>query len=157
MLTNWQLRKYLAREVLGMDSDAPCVARQREGWSEAPHTGDRGLGNKGSDTQAIPLCPDRHTRGPLGLQPPGDVQRLSPRTAWTAREVRRLNAECEMAVSYGQSVATDITRYHSPWLAKLLQSNQSIGKVNARPSIASNRNRQIARCSPARRADDPAG
>jgi len=85
MLTNFQLRKYLAREVLGKTlrkppakerrgpvRDAaylqwirtlPCEACSAEGQSEASHTGDRGLGQKAPDTDAIPLCAACHRTG----------------------------------------------------------------------------------------------
>jgi hypothetical protein len=87
MISSWQLRKWLAREVLGRDigrkpparerrgpernaaylrwiRQQPCAACHVEGRSEAAHCGGRGLSQKAADTQAIPLCADCHTRGP---------------------------------------------------------------------------------------------
>ena len=119
MLTNFQLRKYLAREVLGETLRRPpakerrgtvrdaaylgwirtltCVACQREGRSEAAHTGDHGLGQKAPDTDAIPLCAACHRTGQQAYHRLG---RAAFERAWgveCAREVARLSGEWERA------------------------------------------------------------
>lgn len=43
----------------------PCsVSDCRGAFTEAAHTGSRGLGQKASDHNAIPLCPFHHRTGP---------------------------------------------------------------------------------------------
>jgi hypothetical protein len=41
-----------------------CAACGVEGRREAAHSGDHGLGQKASDYQALPSCPDCHAQGP---------------------------------------------------------------------------------------------
>jgi hypothetical protein len=89
MLTGERLRQYLAYKVLDLQSEperkppvkakgatprrartatprtSPVyeyIACQREGRSEAAHTGsDGGMSQKASDLSCVPLCPDCHT------------------------------------------------------------------------------------------------
>ncbi len=43
----------------------PCAVKGcKSRYQEAAHTGDRALGRKAKDRQAIPLCPYHHTTGP---------------------------------------------------------------------------------------------
>jgi hypothetical protein len=115
MLNNFQLRKYLAREVLGKTlrkppakerrgpvRDAaylqwirtlPCELCKCEGLSEAAHTGDHGLGQKAPDPYVIPLCATCHRTGQQSYHRLG--RRAFERTHGVscARVVTRLNAE----------------------------------------------------------------
>jgi hypothetical protein len=115
MLTNVQLRKYLAREVLGKTLRRPpakerrgpvrdeaylgwirtltCVACQREGPSEAAHTGDHGLGQKAPDTDAIPLCAACHRTGQQAYHRLGRAAFERAYGVSCARVVTRLQAE----------------------------------------------------------------
>jgi hypothetical protein len=95
MRSAWQLRRWLAREVLGKTLRKPpakerrgpvrdpayrtwlrtlaCCACGIEGQSECAHTGDHGLSQKAADAQCIPLCAECHTRGPLAYHRLGRV------------------------------------------------------------------------------------
>jgi hypothetical protein len=115
MLTNFQLRQYLAREVLGKtlrkppqrekrgpERDVaylawirtkPCEVCKCEGRSEAAHTGDHGLGQKAPDLNAIPLCATCHRIGSQSYHRLG--RRAFERTHGVscAQVVARLNAK----------------------------------------------------------------
>jgi hypothetical protein len=118
MLTNFQLRKYLAREVLcktlrkpsekerrGPERNEPyrawirtlaCTACGIEGRSEAAHTGrDGGMSQKASDLSCIPLCRDCHTMRADSYHRIDGGKRAFERRYHVsfAREVKRLNAE----------------------------------------------------------------
>ena len=118
MKSGFQLRKWLAREVLGKTlrkppakerrgpvRDAaylswirtlPCTACGIEGRSEAAHTGrDGGLSQKASDLSCVPLCADCHTMRPDSYHRIDGGRRAFERRYRVsfAREVKRLNAE----------------------------------------------------------------
>ena len=115
MLTNFQLRKWLAREVLGKTLRKPpakerrgpvrdagylqwirtltCVACQSEGRSEAAHTADHGLGQKAPDTDAIPLCAVCHRTGPQAYHRLGRAAFERAHRVSCRRVVMRLQAE----------------------------------------------------------------
>jgi hypothetical protein len=115
MLTNFQLRKFLAREVLGTtlrkppqrekrgpERDAtylawirtqPCEVCKCESRSEAAHTGDHGLGQKASDLNAIPLCATCHRIGPQSYHRLGGRAFERTHGVSCAQVVTRLNAK----------------------------------------------------------------
>ena len=120
MLTNFRLRKFLAREMLGETLRKPrrksggeaeeprsepykarirtlaCTACGIEGRSEAAHTGrDGGMSQKASDLSCIPLCRDCHTmRADSYHRIDGGRRAFERRYRVSfAREVKRLNAE----------------------------------------------------------------
>jgi hypothetical protein len=118
MLNNLQLRKYLAREVLGKTLRKPpakerrgpersepykawirtlaCTACGIEGRSEAAHTGrDGGMSQKASDLSCIPLCRDCHTMRADSYHRIDGGKRAFERRYRVSfvREVKRLNAE----------------------------------------------------------------
>src|SRR5258708_448574 len=117
MKNSWQLRKWLAREVLGRDIGRKPPQRERrgpersasylawvrtlggaacgaEGRSEAAHTGsDGGMSQKASDLSCIPLCADCHTRGPLAYHRLGRAAFERAHGVTCARVVKRLQAE----------------------------------------------------------------
>jgi hypothetical protein len=91
-MNNWQLRRYLMREIHGIDIPRKPVKKasvlgtpktprnwKYKAWirtlpcgvcgatpSEAAHTGsDGGTSLKASDYSCVPLCCDCHTQGPL--------------------------------------------------------------------------------------------
>ena len=118
MKSGLQLRKWLAREVLGKTLRKPLAKERRgplrdaaylrwirtlpcttcgiEGRSEAAHTGrDGGLSQKASDLSCVPLCAGCHTIRPDSYHRIDGGRRAFERRyrvslAW---EVKRLNAE----------------------------------------------------------------
>lgn len=119
LMNNWQLRKWLAREVHGVDlprkapkkafsalgskparswkyklwiRSLPCAVCGLEPAGEAAHTGsDGGMRQKSSDYSCIPLCCDCHTLGEKSYHRLGREAFEAIHSLDIAQLVRRLN------------------------------------------------------------------
>jgi hypothetical protein len=83
----------------------PCVICGRTGWIEAAHTGLRGLGQKSSDTSAIPLCAKHHRTGKDSYHRLGARQFAQTHNLDIAAIVRRLNMKPTVRIEAGMFVA----------------------------------------------------
>ena len=72
-------------EYLDVVREWPCVLHASgdcDGAIEAAHVGDRGLGQKSKDEEAIPLCAGHHRTGP-------DSQHVMGKKFWAHHEINR--------------------------------------------------------------------
>jgi hypothetical protein len=83
----------------------PCLVCGRTRWIEAAHTGLRGLGQKSSDTSAIPLCASHHRTGKDSYHRLGARQFAQTHNLDIAAIVRRLNMKPTVRIEAGLFVA----------------------------------------------------
>jgi hypothetical protein len=82
----------------------PCCVCRTTRWIEAAHTGPRGLGQKSSDTSAIPLCAKHHRTGNDSYHKLGPRRFAAVHGLDIAAIVARLSAKPSIRVESGAFV-----------------------------------------------------
>ena len=82
----------------------PCCVCRTTRWIEAAHTGPHGLGQKSSDTSAIPLCPKHHRTGNDSYHKLGPRRFAAVHGLDVAELVARLNAKPRIRIELGAFV-----------------------------------------------------